>query len=209
MNCSFSLNVLCSKILFFISYSSHWYTAQPLEATTLENMLTRILAVREIHNEQEAAHSSLHSPWWQFTAIRTSAHSHPAYDLLWGWAPHSEFSPSCHSERGRQVGETVRDTMKAQLLTKPHTFQELWTRWGDCISSLGGCPVPTYMHKEFTNTDTLISEDGPLNRTLSSSLISITLEGCLCLSFIKCGMFIHDSNGPFRCPYFTIGLPKY
>ncbi|XP_054469625.1 zinc finger MYM-type protein 4 isoform X2 [Anoplopoma fimbria] len=29
--------------------SSHWYTAQPLEAATLQSMLTRILAVREVH----------------------------------------------------------------------------------------------------------------------------------------------------------------
>uniref|UniRef100_G3PGR1 TRASH domain-containing protein n=1 Tax=Gasterosteus aculeatus aculeatus TaxID=481459 RepID=G3PGR1_GASAC len=37
--------------------SSHWYTSQPLDATTLQNMLTRISAVREVHQhlEQEAA----------------------------------------------------------------------------------------------------------------------------------------------------------
>lgn len=35
--------------------SSHWYTAQPLEGTTLQSMLTRILAVREVHQEHEAA----------------------------------------------------------------------------------------------------------------------------------------------------------
>ncbi|CAJ1074037.1 zinc finger MYM-type protein 4-like isoform X2 [Xyrichtys novacula] len=32
--------------------SPYWYTAQPLEATTLQSMLTRILAVREVHQEQ-------------------------------------------------------------------------------------------------------------------------------------------------------------
>uniref|UniRef100_UPI0037E988C6 zinc finger MYM-type protein 4-like n=1 Tax=Semicossyphus pulcher TaxID=241346 RepID=UPI0037E988C6 len=33
--------------------SPHWYTSQPLEATTLQSMLTRILAVREVHQEKE------------------------------------------------------------------------------------------------------------------------------------------------------------
>ncbi|XP_071327127.1 zinc finger MYM-type protein 4-like isoform X2 [Trachinotus anak] len=37
------------------THSSHWYTAQPLERTTLQSMLTRILAVREVHQEQGAA----------------------------------------------------------------------------------------------------------------------------------------------------------
>ncbi|XP_070698462.1 zinc finger MYM-type protein 4-like [Pempheris klunzingeri] len=37
------------------THSSHWYTSQPLEGTTLQSMLTRILAVREVHQEQEAA----------------------------------------------------------------------------------------------------------------------------------------------------------
>ncbi|XP_039994097.1 zinc finger MYM-type protein 4 isoform X2 [Xiphias gladius] len=37
------------------THSSHWYTAQPLEGTTLQSMLTRILAVREVHQEHEAA----------------------------------------------------------------------------------------------------------------------------------------------------------
>ena len=35
--------------------SSHWYTFQPLEGATLQSMLTRILAVREVHQEHEAA----------------------------------------------------------------------------------------------------------------------------------------------------------
>ncbi|XP_034714500.1 zinc finger MYM-type protein 4-like isoform X5 [Etheostoma cragini] len=35
--------------------SSHWYTFQPLDGATLQSMLTRILAVREVHQEQEAA----------------------------------------------------------------------------------------------------------------------------------------------------------
>lgn len=35
--------------------SSHWYTSQPLEGATLQSMLTRILAVREVHQEPEAA----------------------------------------------------------------------------------------------------------------------------------------------------------
>lgn len=39
------------------THSSHWYTSQPLEATTLQSMLTRILAVREVHQhlQHEAA----------------------------------------------------------------------------------------------------------------------------------------------------------
>ncbi|XP_037343080.2 zinc finger MYM-type protein 4-like isoform X4 [Pungitius pungitius] len=37
--------------------SSRWYTSQPLDATTLQNMLTRISAVREVH-QQEAAQQS-------------------------------------------------------------------------------------------------------------------------------------------------------
>ncbi|KAM8736654.1 zinc finger MYM-type protein 4-like isoform 2-T2 [Acanthopagrus schlegelii] len=37
------------------THSSHWYTSQPLEATTLQSMLTRILAVKECHQEQKAA----------------------------------------------------------------------------------------------------------------------------------------------------------
>ncbi|XP_044023735.1 zinc finger MYM-type protein 4-like isoform X3 [Siniperca chuatsi] len=37
------------------THSSHWYTSEPLEGTTLQSMLTRILAVREVHQEQEAA----------------------------------------------------------------------------------------------------------------------------------------------------------
>ncbi|XP_035529892.1 zinc finger MYM-type protein 4-like [Morone saxatilis] len=37
------------------THSSHWYTSQPLEGTTLQSMLTRILAVREVHQEQLAA----------------------------------------------------------------------------------------------------------------------------------------------------------
>lgn len=31
--------------------SSHWFTPQPLERATLESMLTRILAVREVLTE--------------------------------------------------------------------------------------------------------------------------------------------------------------
>ncbi|XP_053192108.1 zinc finger MYM-type protein 4 [Scomber japonicus] len=37
------------------THSSHWYTCQPLEHTTLQSMLTRILAVREVHQEHQAA----------------------------------------------------------------------------------------------------------------------------------------------------------
>ncbi|XP_044230878.1 zinc finger MYM-type protein 4 isoform X1 [Thunnus albacares] len=37
------------------THSSHWYTCQPLEQTTLQSMLTRILAVRELHQELQAA----------------------------------------------------------------------------------------------------------------------------------------------------------
>ncbi|KAM9341227.1 zinc finger MYM-type protein 4-like [Symphorus nematophorus] len=37
------------------THSSYWYTCQPLEGSTLQSMLTRILAVREVHQEQEAA----------------------------------------------------------------------------------------------------------------------------------------------------------
>ncbi|XP_034531021.1 zinc finger MYM-type protein 4-like isoform X2 [Notolabrus celidotus] len=33
--------------------SPYWYTSQPLEATTLQSMLTRILAVREVHQEKD------------------------------------------------------------------------------------------------------------------------------------------------------------
>ncbi|XP_041668209.1 zinc finger MYM-type protein 4 isoform X2 [Cheilinus undulatus] len=35
--------------------SPYWYTSQPLEGTTLQSMLIRILAVREVHQEQEDA----------------------------------------------------------------------------------------------------------------------------------------------------------
>ncbi|XP_067335979.1 zinc finger MYM-type protein 4 isoform X1 [Channa argus] len=35
--------------------SSHWYTSQPLEDSTLQSMLSRILAVREVPQEKEAA----------------------------------------------------------------------------------------------------------------------------------------------------------
>lgn len=35
--------------------SSHWYTSQPLDASTLQSMLTRILAVREVRHEKETA----------------------------------------------------------------------------------------------------------------------------------------------------------
>ncbi|XP_068607968.1 zinc finger MYM-type protein 4-like [Brachionichthys hirsutus] len=35
-------------------HSSHWFTAEPLEDATLQSMLTRILAVREVHHGQEA-----------------------------------------------------------------------------------------------------------------------------------------------------------
>uniref|UniRef100_A0A3Q0T147 Si:ch211-266o15.1 n=1 Tax=Amphilophus citrinellus TaxID=61819 RepID=A0A3Q0T147_AMPCI len=37
------------------THSPHWYTSQPLDATTLQSMLTRILAVREVQKEQKAA----------------------------------------------------------------------------------------------------------------------------------------------------------
>ncbi|KAI3367946.1 hypothetical protein L3Q82_026768, partial [Scortum barcoo] len=37
------------------THSSHWYTSQLLEGNTLQSMLTRILAVREVHQEREAA----------------------------------------------------------------------------------------------------------------------------------------------------------
>ncbi|XP_059209929.1 zinc finger MYM-type protein 4 isoform X2 [Centropristis striata] len=37
------------------THSSHWYTSQQLEATTLQSMLARILAVKEIHQEHTAA----------------------------------------------------------------------------------------------------------------------------------------------------------
>uniref|UniRef100_A0A8D0CYH5 TRASH domain-containing protein n=1 Tax=Sander lucioperca TaxID=283035 RepID=A0A8D0CYH5_SANLU len=40
---------------FYLSRCSHWYTFQPLEGATLQSMLTRILAVREVHQEHEAA----------------------------------------------------------------------------------------------------------------------------------------------------------
>ncbi|XP_078480436.1 zinc finger MYM-type protein 4-like [Lampetra planeri] len=37
------------------THSSHWYTSQPLERTTLQSMLTRIIAVKEIHRDLKAA----------------------------------------------------------------------------------------------------------------------------------------------------------
>nr|XP_012776789.3 zinc finger MYM-type protein 4 isoform X1 [Maylandia zebra] len=36
------------------THSPHWYTSQPLDAATLQSMLTRILAVREVQQEEEA-----------------------------------------------------------------------------------------------------------------------------------------------------------
>lgn len=35
------------------THSSHWYTSQPLESTTLQSMLSRIMAVKEVHQELE------------------------------------------------------------------------------------------------------------------------------------------------------------
>lgn len=46
---------------FFLSnglHSSHWFTSQPLERATLESMLTRILAVREVLTEAPKRRSS-------------------------------------------------------------------------------------------------------------------------------------------------------
>ncbi|XP_018550686.1 LOW QUALITY PROTEIN: zinc finger MYM-type protein 4 [Lates calcarifer] len=40
------------------THSSHWYTSQPLDGTTLQSMLTRILAVREVHQEVARRQSS-------------------------------------------------------------------------------------------------------------------------------------------------------
>nr|XP_020477615.1 zinc finger MYM-type protein 4-like isoform X2 [Monopterus albus] len=37
------------------THSSHWYTCEPLESSTLQSMLTRILAVREVHQGEDAA----------------------------------------------------------------------------------------------------------------------------------------------------------
>ncbi|XP_063764938.1 zinc finger MYM-type protein 4 isoform X8 [Eleginops maclovinus] len=37
------------------THSSHWYTCQPLEGATLQSMLSRILAVREVHQGHVAA----------------------------------------------------------------------------------------------------------------------------------------------------------
>ncbi|KAM9842309.1 zinc finger MYM-type protein 4-like [Aulostomus maculatus] len=37
------------------THSSHWYTSQPLDQATLQSMLTRILAVREVHRDQRAS----------------------------------------------------------------------------------------------------------------------------------------------------------
>ncbi|KAM3833892.1 LOW QUALITY PROTEIN: zinc finger MYM-type protein 4-like [Diretmus argenteus] len=42
--------------------SRRWYTSQPLEGSTLQSMLTRILAVREIHPERRAAQHISTSP---------------------------------------------------------------------------------------------------------------------------------------------------
>ncbi|XP_028293471.1 zinc finger MYM-type protein 4-like isoform X2 [Gouania willdenowi] len=41
------------------THSLHWYTSQPLDTSTLQSMLTRILAVREVQQGQEAA---VHQP---------------------------------------------------------------------------------------------------------------------------------------------------
>ncbi|XP_029315832.1 zinc finger MYM-type protein 4 isoform X2 [Cottoperca gobio] len=41
------------------THSSHWYTSQPLESATLQSMLSRILAVREVPREQQAASATL------------------------------------------------------------------------------------------------------------------------------------------------------
>lgn len=40
------------------THSSHWYTCQPLEKNTLQSMLTRILAVREVQEASQAKSSS-------------------------------------------------------------------------------------------------------------------------------------------------------
>lgn len=44
--------------LFLDLNSSHWFTSQPLEGATLESMLTRILAVREVRTEVSKRRSS-------------------------------------------------------------------------------------------------------------------------------------------------------
>lgn len=49
------------KLCLFLSDdldSSHWFTSQPLERATLESMLTRILAVREVLTEASKRRSS-------------------------------------------------------------------------------------------------------------------------------------------------------
>ncbi|XP_037551353.1 zinc finger MYM-type protein 4 [Nematolebias whitei] len=38
--------------------SPHWYSCQPLDAATLQSMLTRILAVREVQQEVERRRGS-------------------------------------------------------------------------------------------------------------------------------------------------------
>ncbi|XP_069391850.1 zinc finger MYM-type protein 4 isoform X6 [Paralichthys olivaceus] len=44
------------------THSSHWYTCQPLEGATLQSMLTRILAVREVNQAQGAAQHQPSAP---------------------------------------------------------------------------------------------------------------------------------------------------
>lgn len=51
---SISASRAFNKMYFFLSLdldSSHWFTSQPLERATLESLLTRILAVKEVRTE--------------------------------------------------------------------------------------------------------------------------------------------------------------
>lgn len=79
------MNWVCHSLSTSGPNSSHWYTSQPLEGPTLQSMLTRILAVREVNQEQEAAER-------QSSATGTAANSLQWHGALLAHLPLMIFS---------------------------------------------------------------------------------------------------------------------
>ena len=146
------------KFPFLTSNSSHWYTSQPLEATTLQSMLTRILAVKECHQEQKAA---------QRQSSATAENSLQWYGALLIHILQVIFSATETFSDTRSLQRHYNYTFSHQWfrlkmgrgdrITR-HNARTLWDKFEDlskCViivfSYLSGHPLSTLMHKEFSN----------------------------------------------------------
>lgn len=134
------------------THSSHWYTSQPLESTTLQSMLSRIMAVKEVHQELEktqlqssAAGGDDSLQWCRallFHTLLSLQQKPPAMPNGSQWIT-AVRTPISHLDGGQQVFKTG-DRTKTQSRALCHSERPISRTFKVCYHCIGH-PSPPHI----------------------------------------------------------------